>query len=104
MHSTFYILKNCGFLDRFSKLIHFGMLIAAFCHDVDHPGRSNIFEINSKSELAITYHDRSVIEVSTKLFNLFRSSSNTMQRTLSGFSKMMPAIYFRWSLTRNTKS
>ena len=30
-----------------------GIFIAALCHDVDHPGHSNQFEINSKSELAL---------------------------------------------------
>ena len=30
-----------------------GIFLAALCHDVDHPGHSNQFEINSKSELAL---------------------------------------------------
>lgn len=59
MHATNYIMKNLS--TRFSSLVNLGMLIAAFCHDVDHTGRTNLFEVNSGSELAIRYHDRAVI-------------------------------------------
>lgn len=38
------------------------MILSALCHDVDHTGRTNIFEINSLSKLAIRYHDKSVLE------------------------------------------
>lgn len=61
MHGCYYMLKNCGFKDSFSELINMGILIAAFCHDVGHRGKTNIFEVNSKSDIAITYHDRAVI-------------------------------------------
>lgn len=38
------------------------MIFGALCHDVSHRGRTNIFEINSLSNLAIRYHDKSVLE------------------------------------------
>jgi cAMP-specific phosphodiesterase 4 len=38
------------------------MLVAAVCHDIDHTGMSNAFEIASMSELALRYNDRSVLE------------------------------------------
>lgn len=59
MHATNYIMKNLS--TRFSSLVNLGMLVAAFCHDVDHTGKNNNFEVNSGSELAIRYHDRAVI-------------------------------------------
>jgi len=37
-------------------------LVSAFCHDVDHTGRNNLFEVNSNSRLALRYHDKSVLE------------------------------------------
>lgn len=32
------------------------------CHDVSHSARTNVFEVNSMSKLAIRYHDKSVLE------------------------------------------
>jgi calcium/calmodulin-dependent 3',5'-cyclic nucleotide phosphodiesterase len=42
------------------NFIKFTLLISALCHDVAHTGRTNLFEMNSLSPLAIRYHDRSV--------------------------------------------
>eukprot|EP01132_Coremiostelium_polycephalum_P005836 gene5836-7263_t len=38
------------------------LIIASVCHDLDHPGLSNRFQINSKSQLAILYNNKSVLE------------------------------------------
>jgi len=38
------------------------LIISGLCHDVAHTGRTNMFEINSLSNLAIRYHDKSVLE------------------------------------------
>jgi 3'5'-cyclic nucleotide phosphodiesterase len=37
-------------------------LLAAFCHDIDHTGMNNAFEINAKSDLALLHSDDSVLE------------------------------------------
>lgn len=37
-------------------------LIAAACHDIDHPGKSSAFLANSSNELAILYNDVSILE------------------------------------------
>lgn len=40
----------------------FGILMAALVHDIDHPGHTNAFEINTHSHLALKYNDKSVLE------------------------------------------
>jgi len=40
----------------------FSTLLAAVCHDVDHPGRSNAFQTKLRTEVAIIYNDKSVLE------------------------------------------
>ena len=59
MHATYYLLKKIN-NHKFSPIINLGLLVAALCHDVDHTGKTNAFEINKGSELALTYHDRAV--------------------------------------------
>lgn len=38
------------------------LLVASMCHDVDHPGWTNSYEINTGSELALVHNDISVLE------------------------------------------
>jgi len=62
MHAC-YIFTTC--FGAASYLTHtelFALLIAAICHDVDHPGLNNIFQVNSQSKLAMRYNDISVLE------------------------------------------
>ncbi len=40
----------------------FSIMLSAVVHDIDHPGNSNLYEINSKSELALLYNEQSVLE------------------------------------------
>ena len=40
----------------------FALMIAALAHDLDHPGVSNAFLVNTKDELATVYNDSSVLE------------------------------------------
>ena len=46
----------------FSKLEVFAALVGAAVHDVDHPGRSNQFLIETNNPLAVLYNDNSVLE------------------------------------------
>ncbi|RLN02244.1 hypothetical protein BBJ28_00000252 [Nothophytophthora sp. Chile5] len=46
----------------FSGLEIFAMLIAALCHDIDHPGNTNDFELKVLSPMALTHNDDAVLE------------------------------------------
>lgn len=45
-----------------NDLYKFALLLAALVHDIDHPGNTNSFEINSNSLLAKKYNNSSVLE------------------------------------------
>ena len=45
-----------------SALDRFALFIAAFGHDVDHPGVTNAFLVNSNAHFAMMYNDKSVLE------------------------------------------
>ncbi|TYZ63863.1 hypothetical protein PybrP1_006225 [[Pythium] brassicae (nom. inval.)] len=46
----------------FSGVEIFAMLVAALCHDIDHPGNSNDLELRTLSPLALTHNDDAVLE------------------------------------------
>ena len=62
-----------------------GILIAALGHDLGHPGLTNLFHINSSSELAITYNDVSCLENfhTSKLFRTIRNPETDIFEKLS---------------------
>lgn len=62
MHSIYMLLTSTPAGSVFSSSKVLALLIAGLCHDVDHTGRSNSFEISSQSHLSILYHDKSVLE------------------------------------------
>ncbi|CAH1155349.1 unnamed protein product [Phaedon cochleariae] len=60
---TTHVLLNTPALESvFTPLEITAALFAACVHDVDHPGLTNQFLINSSSELALMYNDESVLE------------------------------------------
>jgi cAMP-specific phosphodiesterase 4 len=62
MHSTYYLLTSTKAHTLYKAEDILGTLIAALCHDVDHTGRTNSFEVSKGSNLALLYHDTSVLE------------------------------------------
>lgn len=38
------------------------LITSCICHDLDHPGYNNIYQINAKTELALRYNDISPLE------------------------------------------
>jgi hypothetical protein len=59
---TYKLLLETDLIDKLKPIIAFGILVAAISHDVDHPGNTNSYEINSVSKNARIYNDTSVLE------------------------------------------
>ncbi|XP_074180919.1 high affinity cGMP-specific 3',5'-cyclic phosphodiesterase 9A isoform X2 [Rhinolophus sinicus] len=52
----------CGLQEKFSQMDILILMTAAICHDLDHPGYNNTYQINARTELAIRYNDISPLE------------------------------------------
>jgi hypothetical protein len=59
-----YFLRSVKFytLAGLNDLEFAGMYLAAIVHDFEHPGFNNVFQISTRSELAIRYNDKAVLE------------------------------------------
>ena len=62
MHSVHVLLNSKSLQNVFSPLETVAALFSAAIHDVDHPGLTNQYLINTNSELALLYNDISVLE------------------------------------------
>jgi hypothetical protein len=51
-----------GAREKLGILQHFAVIFSALIHDLDHPGNTNAFEVNSMSQRAVLYNDQSVLE------------------------------------------
>lgn len=47
---------------RIGNLEVFVLIVSCICHDLDHPGYNNIYQINARTELALRYNDISPLE------------------------------------------
>lgn len=62
-HFVYYFIKVVPEMKRFfRKLDLLAILIASMCHDVDHPGNDNSYEIEIETDLARIYNNESVLE------------------------------------------
>ncbi|KAI8483927.1 High affinity cAMP-specific and IBMX-insensitive 3',5'-cyclic phosphodiesterase 9A, partial [Branchiostoma belcheri] len=52
----------CKLEDKMSKLDIGILMTACICHDLDHPGYNNTYQINARTELAVRYNDISPLE------------------------------------------
>eukprot|EP00002_Diphylleia_rotans_P025555 TRINITY_DN5053_c0_g1_i1.p1 TRINITY_DN5053_c0_g1~~TRINITY_DN5053_c0_g1_i1.p1 ORF type:complete len:1348 (+),score=245.05 TRINITY_DN5053_c0_g1_i1:52-4095(+) len=62
LHSVYMILVKTRASQYLCNIDILALIVAAICHDLDHPGVNNSFEINTKSPLAMMYNDISVQE------------------------------------------
>ncbi|GAA55659.1 high affinity cGMP-specific 3' 5'-cyclic phosphodiesterase 9A, partial [Clonorchis sinensis] len=58
-YSVIWAASLTEYLDKEEQLI---LLASAICHDLDHPGFNNAYQINASTVLAIRYNDQSPLE------------------------------------------
>ncbi|KAH8072528.1 3',5'-cyclic-nucleotide phosphodiesterase [Aureococcus anophagefferens] len=62
LHLSFVALCHTRRAKGLTSLDILSLKVAALCHDIDHPGWNNDFEVNSSSDKALLYNDVSVLE------------------------------------------
>ncbi|XP_058169037.1 uncharacterized protein LOC131284199 [Anopheles ziemanni] len=82
------ITWHTNLVQRLGELEVLVLLVACICHDLDHPGYNNIYQINARTELALRYNDISPLEnhhcsIAFRLLehpecNIFRNMSKEM--------------------------
>lgn len=86
------VLQTIHFLIHYTGLIHwlseleiFAIFVATAAHDFEHTGRTNDFHINTRSDLAILYNDRSPLENhhASALFALLNNDKMNICQNLS---------------------
>jgi hypothetical protein len=62
VHGTFWIVEHGGLGHMIEPIHKLALMISACAHDMEHPGTSNNFQVETKSEIALRYNDISVLE------------------------------------------
>jgi hypothetical protein len=57
-----YELKTTGFCDALPRLELLGLIVAAICHDANHDGFTNVFNVRAETPLGILFKNQSVME------------------------------------------
>ena len=62
--SFFFLIKTCNIelISNLTELDVFSCLFAAAVHDLENPGLTNAFETATKTEIALRYNDKLVLE------------------------------------------
>eukprot|EP01053_Blabericola_migrator_P000850 Blabericola_migrator_1__849@NODE_1209_length_5104_cov_42_077427_g820_i0_p2_GENE_NODE_1209_length_5104_cov_42_077427_g820_i0NODE_1209_length_5104_cov_42_077427_g820_i0_p2_ORF_typecomplete_len405_score64_00PDEase_I/PF00233_19/4_1e64DUF4736/PF15883_5/40DUF4736/PF15883_5/1_7HD/PF01966_22/0_053_NODE_1209_length_5104_cov_42_077427_g820_i035744788 len=81
----------------FKPLELYTLMIAALCHDVDHPGVTNQFLIASEDTLAIRYNDISVLEHHHAAFT-FQAMRTSPERDITANMDKKTRVAFRQQL------
>lgn len=83
--TVFLIINGLGFCGKVSDIDIFGLVVAALCHDIGHPGLNNSFLIARQDELAMLYNDKSVLENmhAYRTFQILKTKSCNIHSKLS---------------------
>jgi hypothetical protein len=69
----------------------FALLTASLCHDLEHPGTNNAYQVNAQTDFAIRYNDVSVLENhhAAVCFHLLRSTNLLSRVTREQFKEVL---------------
>jgi hypothetical protein len=84
-HAGFYFLDCSPHLSNLlSSHLKLAFITACLGHDLDHRGRNNDFEINTKSKLAVRYFEKSPLENhhAATLFTILRSPDTNILKNV----------------------
>lgn len=84
-HACYLLLTLGKAAELLTPLEILALLVASIGHDLSHCGTSNVFQVRTRTELAITYNDLSVLE-NFHAAQLFRLLANDESNILSGLS------------------
>lgn len=87
-HFTYKLMTSTSASTNLTSLQMFGLLLSAVVHDIDHPGNTNLFEVNSGSELALRYNDQAVLE-NHHCSTAFRLMHKPNMQVLGSLSKIV---------------
>lgn len=62
LHGCYMVACKTRAINYLDTIREFSLVFSGLCHDAKHTARTNMFEVNSMSKLAIRYHDKSVLE------------------------------------------
>ncbi|KAK9831398.1 hypothetical protein WJX81_001157 [Elliptochloris bilobata] len=61
-HATYRFIALVGRAVGLSQAERLALMLAALCHDMEHPGVNNAYLVNVRHDLALVYNDASVLE------------------------------------------
>jgi 3',5'-cyclic-nucleotide phosphodiesterase len=59
----FFVISRRGLIATYESWELFTLLTAAICHDTNHPGLNNVFNVKAETPLGILYKETSVLEI-----------------------------------------
>jgi len=62
IHYSYKLAMATDMETQINKLDMFALLVGSLCHDIDHRGKNAMYEISTRSELALRYNDCSPLE------------------------------------------
>ncbi|XP_022258184.1 calcium/calmodulin-dependent 3',5'-cyclic nucleotide phosphodiesterase 1B-like isoform X2 [Limulus polyphemus] len=83
--TTHYMLFQAGLANWLTDMEVFAMLFAAVIHDYKHTGTTNNYHVMSRSDIALIYNDRSVLENHhlSETFRLLKDQNLNILQNLS---------------------